>query len=240
MILGGSASSSALELNWEVDSFFGDSEAPERVLVSLNGRLFTNLDGDDTTVSIPAAAIGSLGSTVIAVGVSFWWSGSPPEELQSVFTFAIPGANNGGVFPAAPPSLSLVRNVPPTSNGPAVITISWRSNNYNDGNIFWGPTSNPRAFSRSIKPKGEIYSGEFPTDRPLSPGTAYSFRVEVRNTLHSTEWLASTLIVVAAVATPAAASWSVRARLLASGKPLTAGISAFVGPSRSVRTWLRG
>ena len=234
-ILGGSPSGGDVEVRWEVDSFFGDSEAPEKVLIELNGAAYKELDGDETSVTIPAAAISALGAQVVNVGVVFWWSGPPVEEQHSVFTFTVAGPANGGVFPAATPAVNVVRVVPRTSSGAATITIAWRSNNYNDGNIVWGPESNATAFRHSIRPRGEHYSGEFTTDQMLSSGVRYVFRVEVRNTLHSPGWLASTITV----AVPAALS-SVREYLLLSGKPVPGGIAAFVGPARSVRTWIRG
>lgn len=224
-----------MEVRWEVDTFFGDSDVPEKVIVELNGRVHAELDGDETSVTIPGADIMALGAQVVVVGVVFWWSGSPPEEQQSVFTFTVPGAASGGVLPAATPAVALVRVVPRSAKGPASITIGWRSNNYNDGNIVWGPEQSPTAYRHSIRPKGERYSGEFATDRPLTAGMRYVFRVEVRNTLHSPGWVASTLTVTV----PAALS-SVRAYLQLSGRPVDGGIAALVGPARSVRTWMRG
>jgi hypothetical protein len=234
-MLGGSPAGGDVEITWEVDSFFGDSEAPEKILIALNGLPHAELGADETSVTIPAADIAALGAQVVNVGVIFWWSGSPPEEQQSVFTFTIAGPAQGGVFPAAPPEVTLIRVVPRTANGPASITIAWKSNNYNDGNIVWGPESNPAASRRNIRPVGERYSGEFTTDSPLTPGGRYAFRVEVRNTLHSPGWIASTMTV-----TVPPALWSVRAFLMLSGRPVNAGIAALVGPTRSVRTWIRG
>jgi len=234
-ILGGAPSGTDVEIRWEVDSFFGDSEAPEKILIELNGLPHAELDADETSVTIPGVAVTALGTQLVAVGVIFWWSGSPPDEQQSVFTFTIAGPVQGGVYPAAPPQLNLVRVAPRTSTTPASITIAWKSNNYNDGNIVWGPESTPTAFRRSIRPRGEVYSGEFTTDAALTPGARYVLRVEVRNTLHSPGWIASTITV----AVPAAL-WSVRGFLQLSGKPVDRGIAAFVGPSRSVRTWIRG
>lgn len=234
-ILGGLPSGGDVEVHWEVDSFFGDSDPPEKTLIELNGRHHTELDADETSVRISGADIVALGAQIVAVGVVFWWSGSPPEEQQGVFTFTVAPPNQGGVYPAAPPQVALVRAVPRTANGPASITISWKSNNYNDGNIVWGPEADPTAFRHSIRPVGERHSGEFTTDRPLTAGVRYVFRVEVRNTLHSRGWIASTLTF------PLPPSvWSVRTYLLLSGRPVDKGIVALLGPARSVRTWIRG
>ena len=161
--------------------------------------------------------------------------GITPGRAAERFTFTIAGAIQGGVHPAAPPQVNVVRVVPRTATNPASITLAWKSNNYNDGNIRWGPESNPGAFRHGIRPVGEVYSGQFTTDAALTPGARYVFRVEVRNTLHSPGWIASTITV-----TVPAALWSVRGFLQLSGKPVDRGIAAFVGPSRSVRTWIRG
>lgn len=230
-----SPSGDDVEIRWEVDSFFADSEAPEKVLVTINGQPFAELDADETSVAIPAARIAGLGTALVTVGIIFWWGGSPPEEQHSVYQFTVAGPATGGVYPAATPRVTVVSSVPRTTRHPASITIAWQSNNYNDGNIVWGPQSQPDAFRRSIRPRGERYSGQFTTDRSLAAGTRYLFRVEVRNTLHSPGWLSSTIAVTCAEAT-----WSVRTFLERSGEPITAGIASLVGPARSVRAWLRG
>lgn len=229
------ASAENVEVTWEVDSFFDGSEEPEKVLISLNGFLRETLDGDETSATIPQADLTALGTQVVTIGVSFWWSGNPPEEQQSVFQLTVSGGPVQGVYPAATPSVRVVRVQPRTSDRAASITIAWQSNNYNDGNIVWGPQSRPESFRRSIRPRGERYSGEFTTDQVLTPGGRYVFRVEVRNTLHSPGWVSATITVGVPEAT-----WSVRAFLLASGKPVTTGLASVLGPARSVRAWLRG
>ena len=85
-----------LEVKWEVDTFFADSEPPEKVLIDLNGVPFKQLDGDEDSVEIPAATISSLGVQVMAIGVIFWWSGTPPEEQQSVVTVPVGTGGGGG------------------------------------------------------------------------------------------------------------------------------------------------
>jgi hypothetical protein len=227
----------SIEVTWEVDSFFSDSADPEKVLIDLNGINFTELDGDETSTEIPAAALAPLGAQV-AIGVIFWWDGVPPEEQQSVVVLPLTqgaGAGNSGVLPAAKPVVSVVHVRPRTVSAPATIRIAWRSNNYNDGNIIWGPGNAPTAFTHSIRPQGEQYSGEFETNKPLSPATQYIFKVEVRNTLHSPGWISTTIVVRSQPDT-----LSVRTFLQTSGRPVTTGLATVVGPSKSVRTLLVG
>jgi hypothetical protein len=228
-------SDDGVHVAWEVDSFFDGSEEPEKVLISLNGWLRETLDGDETSTTIPQADLTALATQVVTIGVSFWWSGSPPEEQQSVFQLTLAGGPVQGVYPAATPSVRVVRVLPRTSDRPASITIAWQSNNYNDGTIVWGPQSSPTAFRRSIRPRGERYSGEFTTDQILTSGARYVFRVQVRNTLHSPGWVSATITVAVPDST-----WSVRTFLIASGKPVTSGLASVLGPARSVRAWLRG
>lgn len=223
-------SAGGIEVSWEVDSFFADSAEPEKVLVELNGIAFDELDGDDTSIEIPGSAIASLNVQILVVGIIFWWSGSPPEEQQSVVSVPVTSAGGGGgVVPAAKPVVTVVEVHQRTASAPSRITIAWKSNNYNDGNIIWGPTTAPTAFSRNIRPQGENYSGTFATDQPLVPATLYQFKVEVRNTLQSPTWISTTIFVRSPEET-----LSVRAFLIASGTPTTTPLSGVVGPSRSV------
>ena len=234
-----STAEGGLEVKWAVDTFFPDSAPPEKVLIDLNGAPFKELDGDEDSVEIPAATITSLGAQVIAIGVIFWWSGSPPEEQQSVESVPVQtgggGGGNTGVFPAKKPIVTIVNIQPRTVTSASSITIAWKSNNYNDGNIFWGPKNAPAAFRQNIKPKGEVYNGTFTTNQALSAATEYVFKVEVRNTLHSPGWISTTIIVRSAADT-----LSVRQFLLTSGKPVTTGLAAVVGPARSVHKMLAG
>ena len=234
-----STAEGGLEVKWEVDTFFADSAPPEKVLIDLNGAPFKELDGDEDSVEIPAATITALGAQVIAISVIFWWSGSPPEEQQSVVSVPVQtgggGGGNTGVFPAKKPIVTIVNVQPRTVTSASSITIAWKSNNYNDGNIFWGPKNAPAAFRQNIKPRGEVYSGTFTTNQALSAATDYVFKVEVRNTLHSPGWISTTIIVRSAADT-----LSVRQFLLTSGKPVTTGLAAVVGPARSVHKMLTG
>ena len=72
---------------------------------------FKQLDGDEVSVEVPAETLAALGTAVVAIGISFWWSGSPPEEQQSAVSVPVQGGGtpgNAGVLPAAePPALHL-------------------------------------------------------------------------------------------------------------------------------------
>jgi hypothetical protein len=234
-----STADGGIEVAWEIDTFFADSAEPEKVLVDLNGLPFDELDGDETSIEIPAETLAALGTPAVAISISFWWSGSPPEEQQSSVSVPVqtggPGTGTAGVLPAAKPIVTVVQVRPRTLHSANTIEIAWTSNNYNDGNIVWGPASAPTAFRRSIRPRGEVYSGTFITDRPLTPATEYVFKVEVRNTLHSPTWLSTTIVVRSATDT-----LSVRQFLLASGRPVTTSLAAVVGPTRSLRRMLVG
>jgi hypothetical protein len=234
-----STAEGGIAVTWEVDSFFADAAAPEKVLVDLNGLLFEELDGEETSIEIPAETLAALGTPMVAISISFWWSGSPPEEKQSSISVPLQtgGAGPGaaGVLPAAKPVVTLVRVRPRTVLSASTIEIAWQSNNYNDGNILWGPASAPTDFRRSIRPRGEVYSGTFVTDQPLAAATPYLFKVEVRNTLHSPTWLSTTIVVRSAADT-----LSVREFLLASGTAVTTGLATVVGPSRSLHMLLLG
>lgn len=234
-----STAEGGIEVAWEVDTFFADSEEPEKVLIDLNGASYDQLDGDETSIEIPAETLAALGTAAVAVSISFWWSGSPPEEQQSSVSVPIqtsgPGPGRAGVLPAAKPIVTLVQVRPRTLLSASTIEIAWKSNNYNDGNIVWGPTSAPTAFRRSIRPRGEVYSGTFITDQPLAPATQHVFKVEVRNTLHSPTWLSTTVVVRSA-----SDILSVRQFLLASSTPVTTSLATVVGPTRSLRKMLVG
>jgi hypothetical protein len=233
-----SADGGGVEVTWAVDTFFPDAEAPEKVLVDLNGVLFSELDGDETSVEIPQARLAALGTTVAAISISFWWSGEPPQELQSTLTLPLQvggGSGNAGVSPAAQPVVTVVKIQARTRQVPSSITIAWKSDNYNDGNIIWGPEDRPEAIQHNIKPHGEIYHGTFQTDQPLRSAVNYLFKVEVRNTLHSPGWISTTIVVRSATDTV-----SLRQFLQGSSLPVTSSIHALVGPDRSVRRIILG
>jgi hypothetical protein len=232
-----STSEGGIEVRWEVDTFYADSAEPERVLIDLNGASFQELEGDADSVEIPPETFTQFGAQVV-ISVSFWWSGSPAEEQQSSVIVPLHqgggGAGNTGVLPAAKPIVTVVDVRARTANTPSHIKIAWQSNNYNDGNIFWGPRDRP-AESHNIRPAGERYSGEFVTDKRLVSATQYVFKVEVRNTLHSPTWISTSIVVRSAADT-----LSIRAFLMASGMPVTTSLGSVVGLARSVRELLVG
>ncbi len=231
-----STADGGIEVKWEIDTFFADSDDPEKVLVDLNGQPFEQVDGGETSVEIPVAVI--AGFQQVVVSVSFWWSGPPAEEQQSSVTVPVNQGGGGGaagVLPAARPIVTLVGVQPRTVTTARSIKIAWKSNNYNDGNIIWGPTGTPAAFTHNIRPLGERYSGEFVTNKPLTAATLYSFKVEVRNTLHSRGWISTTIFVRSPADT-----LSVREFLFTSGRPVTTGLATVVGADRSVHRLLVG
>jgi hypothetical protein len=233
-----STSDGGFEVKWEVDSFFSDSEPPEKVMIDLNGANFKQLDGEEDTVEIPGATVTALGVQVLVISVSFWWTGEPPEEKMS--TVEVPlqtgeGVVVGGVYPAAKPVVTLIDVQPRTVNSASKIKIAWKSNNYNDGNILWGPKNAPAAFRHSIRPRGEVYQGTFTTNQKLTPYTEYHFKVEVRNTLNSPKWISTTI-----VARSAPNTLSVRHFLITSGRPVTTGLATVVDPAKSIRKLLVG
>ncbi|MFZ1412803.1 MAG: hypothetical protein WAS07_15240 [Micropruina sp.] len=238
------AGDGGIEVRWEVDSFFADSEDPERVLVALNGISFDNLDGSEDSVEIPSATIIALGTAVIVISITFWWSGSPAEQQQSSFPVQVQaaGVESGGVWPAMKPIVTLVSVQARSGATPSRITINWRTNNHNDGNIFWGPQGNQRQFRSNIKPaNASVVSGTFTTDQPLQPATLYFFTVEVINRLHSLTWYGTTLVVRSAAETPTfVPTTSLRQFLQRSGRPLTTGVSQVIGTTRSLRKLLLG
>jgi len=138
--------------------------------------------------------------------------------------------------------VTLVSVQPRTAGTPSSITIAWKSNNYNDGNILWGPSDAQRRFRRNVRPPNDsVNSGVFTTDQPLIGGTPYFFTVEVRNTLHSPTWISTTVMVRSATDTPARTiTFSVRQFLQTSGRPVTSSLAPLVGPARSVRKMLLG
>ena len=85
-------------------------------------------------------------------------------------------------------------------------------------------------------------TGTFTTDRPLTANTLYSFTVEVRNTLHSPQWLATTMVVRSAVdpAPPVVRTTSVREFLERTGRPVTSSLAGLLGAARSVRALILG
>jgi len=227
-----------IKISWEVDSFFPDSEAPEKIRVDLQGIAFSTLDGDTDSEEIPRATVMALNLPVVVVSVSFLWMGPPVEEQQSSALVPVQvgaGTGRSGVNPAAKPVVSVVHVQPRTRQLASNIRIHWQSNNYNAGKLLWGGPGNARAFERNIGPVGQNYQGTFTTDRPLVPATLYTFTVEVRNTLHSPGWLSTSIVVRSAPDYV-----SLRKFLIDTGTPVTASVRSLVSAGRSVRHLIIG
>ena len=188
----GETSDGSLEIAWEVDSFFPDSEPPDDVLVDLDAVLYQDLGETGRSVTIPPKDLKRFQGTVLNVGVTFTWSGPPADSKVSSVSIQvgspIPVQGNG----PSKPSVTIESTIPQTLHHPNQITLKWSSSSYNDGNILWGPIATPRIWSDSIKPKDDTYSGEWTTDRPLAPRTGYSFTVQVKNSLTTNAWVETT------------------------------------------------
>lgn len=226
-----------LEVRWGTDTFFGDSEDPERVLVALNGQVFDTLDGDETSATIDAEQVTSRAPGVLTIGIIYWWSGSPEETQQAAVQIPLsgaPGAGQADVDPAKQPEVGVAVE-PRTPTTPLRLRVTWTSHNYNDGEIVWGPQSAPEQHRHSIRPRGTVYHGTWTTDQPVAPQTLYRASVRVRNTLHSPTWLSTS----AWVRTPDAVL-SVRAFLIAGRHAPAAGLRSAMGAERSVHRWLAG
>lgn len=226
-----------LEVRWATDTFFGDSEDPERVLIALNAQVVDSLDGDETSATIEAEQVSALAPGVLTIGVIYWWSGSPEETQQSAVQIPLsggPGAGQAGVDPARQPEVSVAVE-PRTPTRPLRLRVEWTSHNYNDGEIVWGPRHAPEQYLHSIRPRGTVYQGAWVTDRPVEPQTLYRVSVRVRNTLHSPTWLSTSVWV----RTPDTVL-SVRAFLAAGGHAPAAGLRSAMGAERSVHRWLTG
>ncbi|MGW0885845.1 hypothetical protein [Streptomyces sp. NPDC002671] len=226
-----------LAVEWSVDDFFADSESPDKVRIDLNGILFRELDGNSTEVQVPKAVILAFGAPEIFVSVSFFWDGSPSQELQ---TTAPPITVNGGA-PATggglppPPRVHIDKVQGRTLHSEPSITLSWASNNYNDANIFWGTVSQSPKFQVRIPPHGDVYHGTFTTNRPLLAGELYVFDFQVRNTTLSQTWFSTKVVVRVPVNIS-----SVRKFMKISGLPTATNLRSLAGPGQSVRELLLG
>ncbi|MFI1622548.1 hypothetical protein ACH4VT_37155 [Streptomyces lydicus] len=226
-----------LDVEWSVDDFFPDSESPDKVRIDLNGKFFRELEGSSTEVQVPKSAILALGAPEVSVSVSFFWDGSPSQELQTTApAITVNGgapATGGGLPP--PPRVRIDKVQGRTLHSEPSITLSWASFNYNDANIFWGTVSQSPQFKVHIPPHGDVYHGTFTTDRPLLAGELYVFDFQVRNTMLSPTWFSTKV----AVRVPANIS-SVRKFMKSSGLPASTNLRSFAGSGQSVRQLLFG
>lgn len=225
----GETSDGSLRISWEVDSFYEDSEAPDDVLVELNGVQYQDLGKTGRSITIPPKDLKRFQGTVVNVGVVFVWSGSPGDSKVSTVSIPVAAAAPTQTSGPAKPTVTIDSATPQTLKQPNQLTLSWSSTSYNDGNILWGPISSPRAWTHSIKPKKTIYAGQWPTDNALAPHTDYSFTVQVKNSLTTNAWVETTI-----AARSATNLHSVRQFLIASGVTGSSVRSAF-GHAHSLR-----
>lgn len=208
----GSTSDGSIKIVWEVDSFFPDSEAPNDVLVDLDGIQYQDQGPDGRSIEIPPKDLKPFQGQILNVGVTFKWSSPPAQPLVSTVSILVGGPVAATGNGPSKPAVTIKSATAQTLKHPNQIILGWSSSSYNDGNILWGPISSPRMWSHSIKPKTDTYSGEWTTDRPLAPRTIYSFTVQVKNSLTTNVWVETTI-----AAKSAANFYSVREFLGASG-----------------------
>jgi hypothetical protein len=195
----GSTSDGSMKVAWEVDSFFPDSEAPDDVLVDLDGIEYRDLGSAAREIEIPPKDLKPFEGHVLIVGVTFKWSGSPADTKVSSVSILVGGSVAPSGTGPSKPAVTIKSATAQTLKHPNQIILGWSSYSYNDGNILWGPISNPRMWSHSIKPKTDTYSGEWTTDRPLASRAIYSFTVQVKNSLTTNVWVETTVAAKSAV-----------------------------------------
>lgn len=225
----GETTDGSLTVSWEVETFFDDSEAPDDVVVQLDGAQYQDMGAAGRTITIPPKDLKRFQGTVLNVTVVFVWSGSPNDSKASTVPVPISGATPTQGSGPTKPTVTIVSATPQTLKQPNQLTVGWSSNSYNDGNIVWGPISNPKLWSHSIKPKSAVYKGQWTTDQALVPHAAYSFTVQVKNSLTTNAWVETTI-----GAKSAANFHSLRQFLSASGVSGSSVRTAF-GHARSIR-----
>lgn len=181
----------SLRIEWDLDRFFEDPEHPEeleephQVWVELPTGPLPPMDGSSRSFDIPAELLEAYAGGQLTGSVVFRWAGPPDDVLASAFG-PIPVAGGGsrpggsGQVPQTP-VVTVVARHPKTSQRPNRITISWSSYSYTHGLVIWGPATDPERYTHKFRPRGTVYTGEFTTDQPLSPRTAYRFLVRVEN-----------------------------------------------------------
>jgi hypothetical protein len=187
----------SVHLEWDLDSFFPDPEAPDQVWVELANWISPPQSGVTRSLDIPAAVVAQHPAGQITGSVVFRWIG-PPDDVQGSPFYLLTGSGDSSQ-PSGPPvpDVKLLARSPKTTRSGNLITISWSSYSYNDGNIIWGPHQAPDSFRHSIQPSSAHYSGTFTTDQPLLPRETYVFRVQVKNSLSTNVWVQSRLSVIA-------------------------------------------
>jgi hypothetical protein len=219
----------SVTVEWEVDTFFPNSEAPDDVWVEINSAFYRDLGRDGRSITIPASDFSTIPGNVIAIGVSFKWAGPPDDVKQSPVLLSRSDAGGGHGSQPTKPTLSVVTIEPLTLQHPNRITIAWSSYSYTNGSITWGPVEQPTLHNFTFKPQGANYQGKFTTDGSLASNKMYTFRVTVENKFQSHS--ESSVISIRS----AANFRSVRTFLQASGKPAGSLRAAF-GHGGSLRS----
>lgn len=223
-----------LTVNWEVDTFFGDSSDPDDVSVELDNATYKDhLGADARSIVIPSKDLAGLPPS-FSVTVVFEW----PEENDSQgssINLEKPASFQPG-DPGSPqkPTLGVVAISPKTIQNANQITISYTSYSYTEGEIDWGISGSAPSFKHPFTPgyngPNVDYSGQFTTDQTLQPGAKYSFDVWVRNDQGTNTPVSSTITV-----SSAQNYHSVRNFLVASGATFPASLRTLglVGGLRS-------
>jgi hypothetical protein len=101
----------------------------------------------------------------------------------------------------ATPLITVQQPIPATLNHANQITIGWQSNDYTDGQVLWGPLTNPQQTVSSFNAgdSGNVpdYTGTYTTDIPSNlAGQLMEFTVQVRNTFQDAKlWFPSHVLV---------------------------------------------
>jgi hypothetical protein len=140
----------------------------------------------------------------------------------------------------AVPQIKVESAEPATLLHPNQITISWSSSAYTDGQVLWGPQTNPQQNVYSFKAvdKGNVpdYTGKYTATIPANlANQVFSFTVQVRNQFQDARrWFGNTVKVLSA-----RNYYSLRQFLLANNVPLPAGIRQYLHGTNSLRTLMQ-
>ncbi|MFE7889688.1 hypothetical protein [Streptomyces sp. NPDC057412] len=223
---------------WEVDRFF-EADPPEKVRIYLN-ESFLEIDGTETSITIPGEVIKELAThlTSVTISVAFRWNGDVPEEKRTPAISLYLGdlANSPTApYPVMKPEVT-AQAEQRTAQSPASITVTWKASNYTQARIIWGPETATAAYEYVLNPAHEQYQRSFRTDYPLIPDTLYSFLVGVRNVrLDPDRWLSAQVLVKSPIEIR-----SVRKFLEISKMAPADGVRAALGSRQSLRDLLFG
>jgi hypothetical protein len=99
-----STSDGALHVEWEIDSFFPDSEPPDEIWVVFGSYVYT-LDKDAREIDIPSSALAPFAGTTAGGTVTFKWIGPPDDVQGSPFYVSVTSA--GYAQPSTTPTTLL-------------------------------------------------------------------------------------------------------------------------------------